>query len=164
MATDSEEEKHRVYIDATIPSYLVSKPSRDSKTAEWQKITHEFWHDNRFEFILSDLVIAEISIGDRIQAADRLQAIENLIVVDALDLERSLARKLVAGKAIPEIALPDAIHVAVAAIHAIPYLVTWNFAHLANPHTKPKIEQICRDAGYAPPRIQSPKAILEELS
>lgn len=164
MKVNSQEDKYLVYIDATIPSYLVSKPSRVPQTAEWQRITRDFWRDNRFEFILSDLVIAEISIGDRNQVADRLKAIEDLTVVDALDLERALARKLVAGKAIPEIALPDAVHVAVAAIHAIPYLVTWNFAHLANPHTKPKIEQICRDEGYSPPRIQSPKAILEELS
>ena len=124
MTTDSQEDRHRVYIDATIPSYLVSKPSRVPQTAEWQKITRDFWRDSRFEFILSDLVIAEISIGDRNQVADRLKAIQGLTVVDALDLERALARELVAGKAIPEIALPDAIHVAVAAIHAIPYLVT----------------------------------------
>ena len=121
MATDSQEEKHRVYIDATIPSYLVSNPGRVPQTAEWQKITRDFWRDNRFEFILSDLVIAEISIGDRNQIADRLKPIQGLTVVDALDLERALARELVVGKAIPEVALPDAIHVAVAAIQAIPY-------------------------------------------
>ena len=164
MTTHSEEKKYRVYIDSTIPSYLVSNPSRVPKIAEWQRITREFWQDTRFEFILSDLVIAEISIGNRSQVVGRLKAVEGLTVVDALDLERALARKLVSGKAIPEIALPDAIHVAVTAIHSIPYLATWNFAHLANPHTKPKIEQICIDAGYSPPRIQSPQAILEELS
>ena len=153
-----------VYIDSTIPSYLVSRPSRVARTSEWQRITREFWRDKRFEFVLSDLVITEISIGDRTQAVDRLKAIEGLAVVDVLDLERSFARQLVIGKAIPEIALADAVHVAVTAIHAIPYLATWNFAHLANPHTIPKIERICREAGYAPPRIASPKAILEELS
>jgi len=114
--------------------------------------------------VLSDLVITEISIGDRNQVVDRLRAIEGLAVVDVLDLERAFARQLIIGKAIPEIALADAVHVAVTAIHAIPYLATWNFAHLANPHTIPKIEQICREAGYPPPRIASPKAILEELS
>lgn len=164
MTTHSQEDKYRVYIDSTIPSYLVARPSRVPQTMEWQRITREFWRDNRFEFILSDLVVAEISIGDRNQATDRLQAIEGLTVVDALDLERALARKLIAEKAIPEIALPDAVHVAVASIQSIPYLATWNFAHLANPRTRPKIEQVCRDAGYSPPRIQSPKAILEELS
>ncbi len=164
MTTNSQEEKYRVYIDATIPSYLVSKPSSVPRIAEWQEITREFWYNKRFEFILSDLVIAEISIGNRSQAVDRLRVVEGLAIVDALDLERTLARRLIAGKAIPEIALPDAIHVAIAAIHDIPYLATWNFAHLANPRTIPKIEQICSDAGYSPPRIQSPEAILEELS
>lgn len=145
-------------------SYLVSKPSSIPRIAEWQKITRRFWYNERFEFILSDLVIAEISIGNRSQAVNRLKIVESLTVVDALDLERAFARKLVAGKAIPEIALPDAVHVAVAAIHSIPYLATWNFAHLANPRTRPKIERICGEAGYSPPRIQSPKAILEEFS
>ncbi len=47
---------HRVYIDATIPSYLVSIPSRVPQIAEWQRITLDFWQDNQFEFILSDLI------------------------------------------------------------------------------------------------------------
>lgn len=38
------------------------------------------------------------------------------------------------------------------------------FEFIANPHTKPRIEQTCRNAGYAPPRIETPEAILEELS
>ena len=53
MATPSQAEKHRIYIDATIPSYLVSNPSRVDKTAERQEITRAFWQDSRFEFILS---------------------------------------------------------------------------------------------------------------
>ena len=75
-----------------------------------------------------------------------------------------LAQQLVDGKAIPQAAFTDAVHVAVAARHLVPYLATWNFAHLANPRTLPKIEQICHDAGYQPPRIDSPEGILEELS
>ncbi len=153
-----------VYIDSTIPSYLVSKPSRVPRRSEWQRITREFWDDKRFEFVLSDLVITEVSIGDRTQAVDRLKAIEGLPVVAVLELERSLAQQLIIGKAIPEVALADAVHVAVTAIQSIPYLATWNFAHLANPHTIPKIEQICREAGYSPPRIASPQTILEEFS
>lgn len=104
---------YRVYVDSTIPSYLVSRPSRVPRAAEWQRITREFWHDKRFEFVLSDLVITEISIGDRTQVVDRLKAIEGLDVVDVLDLERSFAQQLIIGKAIPETALADAVHVAV---------------------------------------------------
>ena len=74
------------------------------------------------------------------------------------------AQRLIDGKAIPQVAFTDAVHVAVAARYLVPYLATWNFAHLANPRTLPKIEQICLNAGYQPPRIDSPEAILEELS
>ena len=63
MTTNSQEERSRVYIDATIPSYLVSRPSRAVKTAERQRITRQFWQDVRFEFVLSNYVIAEISMG-----------------------------------------------------------------------------------------------------
>ena len=164
MATHPQEEKYRIYIDATIPSYLVSNPSRVAKTAERQRITREFWQDARFEFILSDYVVEEISIGNREQAENRQQVVEGLTVVVATSLELDFARLLVAEKALPHNAFTDAVHVAVAATHNLLYLATWNFAHLANPHTKPRIEQTCRDAGYAPPHIETPEAILEEFS
>ena len=164
MTTNSQEEKHRVYIDATIPSYLVSTPSRVAKTAERQRITRTFWQDSRFEFILSNYVVNEISVGDSAQAADRQQAVEGLRIVIVENTDRAFAQRLVDQGALPEVAFTDAVHIAVSAIHAIPYLATWNFAHLANPRTIPKIQQVCHDAGFSTPRIDTPEAIMEELS
>ncbi len=164
MKVDSQKKIYRVYIDSTIPSYLVSNPSRVAKTAERQRITRQFWDDSRFEFILSDYVVEEISIGNREQAANRQHVVDGLTVVVAASLELDFARLLVAEKALPHNAFTDAVHVAVAATHNILYLATWNFAHLANPHTKPRIEQICRNAGYTPPHIDTPEVILEVLS
>ena len=60
--------------------------------------------------------------------------------------------------------ITDAIHVAVAAIHDTRYLATWNFTHLANASTRSKIERVCRYAGYSPPRIDTPEAILEAIN
>ena len=153
---------HQVYIDATIPSYLVARQSRDRTTAERQRITPEFWNETRFELILSTYVVDEISIGDRVRVDERRLAVAGLTVVVVQEFDQMLARQLVNQKAIPEGAFTDAVHVAVAAIRAIPYVATWNFAHLANPHTRPNIEQVCRDAGYSPPRIDTPQAIMEE--
>lgn len=164
MTIDSQEDRHRVYIDAMIPSYLVAPLSRDPKIAEWQRSTREFWQDTRFEFVLSDYVVDEISIGDRSQASDRLQAVEGLTLVIVQDLELEFARQLIVQKVIPENAFTDAIHVAVAAIHDARYLATWNFTHLVNVNTRSKIEKVCRDAGYSPPRIDTPEAILEAIN
>ena len=155
-------EQHQVYIDATIPSYLVAPPSRDSKIAEWQRITHQFWQEPRFEFILSDAVVGEISLGDRNQAQARLRAVAGLTVLRVQDFDLRFAQHLVDRGALPQKAFTDAVHIAVAASHAIPYLATWNFTHLANPHTRLKIEQVCREAGYSPPRIDSPVVISQD--
>lgn len=154
---------NRVYIDATIPSYLVARQSNNTEIAERQSITRKFWDDNRFEFILSDYVIDEIEDGDKAEAAKRLQAVKGhpRLLVRRLDLD--LAKQLVDNKAIPEKAFIDAVHVAVAARNAIPYLATWNFTHLANPHTRPRIEKICSDAGYPSACIDSPEAILRKF-
>ena len=155
---------NQVYIDATIPSYLAAEPSTNPQTAERQRITRLFWSDDRFEFVLSDYVFDEISAGKRKrQVRKRVEAVKGLprVIVHPLDL--AFAKELIDEKALPKKALIDAVHVAVTARNAIPYLATWNFTHLANPHTRPKIEQVCINAGYSPPRIDSPDAILEEF-
>lgn len=164
MATHSQKDRHSVYIDATIPSYLVSNPSRVAKTAERQRITREFWQDTRFEFILSNYVVNEISVGDSAQAASRQQAVEGLRIIIVENTDRAFAQHLVDQGALPQVAFTDAIHVAVAAIHAIPYLATWNFAHLANPRAIPKIQQVCHNAGFLSPHIDTPEVIMEEIS
>ena len=78
------------------------------------------------------------------------------------DFDLRFAQHLVDRGALPLKAFTDAVHIAVAASHAIPYLATWNFTHLANPHTRLKIEQVCREAGYSPPRIDSPVVISQD--
>jgi hypothetical protein len=50
----------------------------------------------------------------------------------------------------------DALHIAVATVHGMDYLLTWNCTHIANAITRPKIELICRVAGYEPPVICTP--------
>lgn len=156
---NTSDERHQVYIDATVPSYLVAPLSQDLKIAEWQRITRQFWQEPRFEFILSDAVVGEISLGNRNQAQARVSAVSGLTVLRVQDFDRAFAQHLVDCGALPQKAFTDAVHIAVAASHAIPYLATWNFTHLANPHSRLKIEQVCREAGYSPPRIDSPMVI-----
>ena len=55
----------------------------------------------------------------------------------------------------------DAVHVAVAAVNGIDFLVTWNLRHLANAVRRGKIEETCRAAGTAPPIICTPEELLE---
>jgi len=54
-----------------------------------------------------------------------------------------------------------ALHIAVAAVHSVPYLLTWNCKHLANATMRTKIEDVCRSAGYEPVIICTPEELLE---
>jgi hypothetical protein len=66
---------------------------------------------------------------------------------------------LVSGQALPAQAAQDALHIAVACVHGMEYLLTWNCAHLANAQLRSRIEHICRDAGYVPPIICTPEEL-----
>lgn len=54
----------------------------------------------------------------------------------------------------------DALHIAVAAVNGIDYLLTWNCAHIANAVMRPRIEQACRENGFEPPVICTPPELL----
>ena len=73
-----------------------------------------------------------------------------------------LAEKLLKGAALPAKAKADALHIAVAAAHGMDYLMTWNCKHIANATMRPKIESICRAAGFEPPIICTPLELMEE--
>lgn len=64
-----------------------------------------------------------------------------------------------AGGAIPPSEPRDALHVAIAAVHGVEYLVTWNFKHIANATLRTTIEEVIRENGFAPPIICTPEEL-----
>ena len=53
------------------------------------------------------------------------------------------------------------VHVAIAAVNGMDYLLTWNCRHLANAAIRGKIEDACREAGMQPPIICTPEELME---
>jgi hypothetical protein len=154
--------KPSVYLETTIISYLAARPSRDSLTAAKQRMTDDWWtnHRARFDLYVSEAVLDEAKDGDPGAAARRIalvQGVELLIVTQDHGL---LASRLMREAALPERASLDAVHIAVAAMHNIDFLVTWNCKHIASPVFRPRIESVCRNAGVKPPEIATPIAML----
>ena len=69
---------------------------------------------------------------------------------------KALAKALVADQAIPQQFPEDALHIAIAAVHRVDVIVTWNFKHINNPATRGKIRQSIERQGYSCPEICSP--------
>jgi len=73
----------------------------------------------------------------------------------------TLAQRLLQSKAIPQDFPEDALHVAVAVVNGIEYLLTWNYKHLANAGMRSKIETTCRELGYEAVIICTPEELME---
>jgi len=155
--------KPRVYLETTIASYLSAWPSRDLVMAANQEVIREWWANRRvaFELFVSQAVIKESSAGDQDAATRRLEFLKPFPRLDiSHDVER-LAAKLITDVPLPPKAQVDALHIAVAAVHRMDYLLTWNCTHIAIATLRTRIEAVCRSEGYEPPVVCTPLEMLE---
>jgi hypothetical protein len=155
--------KPKVYIETSVVSYLTARPTNDLRAMANQAATVEWWETQRskYDLVISEFVLAEASLGHPEAAERRLAALMGLMELQATEEVRALGKELVNCGALPEKAEMDAYHVAIAAINGIEYLLTWNCTHIANAHTRPKIEAACRALGYEPPIICTPDELTE---
>lgn len=157
--------KQRIYVETTIASYLVSRPSGDVRVAANQVTTMDWWEQRReaFDLYVSEFVIAEASLGDPSLAERRMEILKGIPDLEATDEVRALGDSLVVEGPIARKARIDAYHIAVAAVHGVDYLLTWNCTHIANAAIRLDIEAVCRNHGFEPPVICTPQELTEDL-
>lgn len=157
--------KLKVYVETTVISYLTAFPSRDLIVAAHQQLTAEWWQRrHRFELFVSEAVIEEALGGDPGAAALRAATLEGIPVLDAGPAVANLARVLLAQHALPSKAAFDALHIAIAAVNGMDFLLTWNCKHIANAATRRTIERACVSAGFTPPAMCTPEELDDEQS
>jgi hypothetical protein len=153
-----------VYIETSIVSYLTSRPSRDIRVVAWQEITTQWWEQERskYELFTSELVIAEAGGGDAGAARKRLDRLNDIPVLAIDDATQRFAVQLIQEGGVPSEAQADALHIAIASLHGLDYLLTWNCRHIDNAAMKPLIRSICAVVGYRCPEICTPLELLSE--
>ena len=156
--------KLTVYVETSVFSYLTAWRSPQLVMAANQEATRDWWDSRRpkFDVFVSAIVVQEAAAGDPDAAMRRLNEIDDLPELDVSVEVEQLADQLLNGAALPEKAKADALHIAVAAVHGMDFLLTWNCRHIANAAMRSVIEAICRRAGYEPPVICTPLELMEE--
>jgi hypothetical protein len=154
--------KKTVYIETSVVSYLTARPSANLLAAANQKMTTDWWEDRRarFNLSISKLVLEEAGKGHPEAAARRLAALDGIAVLEITDNAVKLSKVLLSQGALPAKALDDSIHVAVAAVHGIDFLLTWNCRHIDNAEMKPIIREICERSGHRCPEICTPQELM----
>lgn len=150
-----------VYLETTIPSYLIAWRSPDLVMAARQQLTREWWDTRRkdFDLYISQLVIDEASGGDPSAAARRLEVLQGITLLEFGDDANALSKSLIRELSLSERAGADAVHIALAVVNGMDYLLTWNCTHIANATLRPRIEEACRTVGYRMPVICTPEEL-----
>lgn len=156
--------KKRVYIETSVISYLTSRPGRDLVVAARQQVTVEWWEQRRgdFELLTSQVVLDEARRGDTDAARQRLALLEGMVLLQITSEAEELADAIIAGGLLPARAFADALHIAVATVHDVDYLITWNCAHIANAEILPRVGVTCARLGLTAPFVCTPDELLGE--
>jgi hypothetical protein len=154
-----------VYIESSIISYLVARPSRDIVITARQAITETWWRERKpeFELFISALVVQEIGRGDAEAAERRLNAVESIPILATTSEAQLLAEELLSQGAVPAKSEEDALHIGIAAAGGVEFLLTWNFKHINNAHTKTAITAVVESQGLICPVLCSPEELGVEI-
>ena len=155
--------KPSVYVETSVIGHLTASPQRDVIVLAHQIATQKWWETafDRFELFVSRMVVQECAAGGGEAAAHRMEIVTKLQGLITTTQAEALAAGLIRGHAVPETEPEDALHIALAAVHGMQFLATWNCRHIANVARREGIERICRLAGFDAPVICTPEQLLE---
>jgi hypothetical protein len=153
----------RIYLESTIPSYLTARSSRDLVIRGQQEATRRWWEQcqDRYVCHVSAMVEVEILRGHPEAAARRMEAIAGIRRLRESQEVLELAARILATGIIPPKAEMDASHIAIAAVHDMDLLLTWNCTHIHNVFIHRRIVAVCESMDYSCPEICTPFDLLK---
>ncbi|MBC6475448.1 MAG: type II toxin-antitoxin system VapC family toxin [Hormoscilla sp. GM102CHS1] len=138
-----------IYIETSILGYLTARATNNLILAANMKVTQDWWDSRSSSFALytSEIVWEEAAKGDRELAAQRLSLLQPLMILDMTESAITLAQKFLQQSNLPLKASNDALHMTIATVYGLNYLLTWNCKHMANAQIQIKLSQISSEFG-----------------
>lgn len=151
-----------MYIESTIPSYVVARPARDLVQAARQQLTRDWWDLRReaHELFISQVVLDEIAFGEPTLARQRLELTQGLPLLSLTDEVERFAQKILDSGILPPEADRDAAHIALATVHRIDFLLSWNCRHIANASIQPRLRRLAEGENHVLPVICTPEELM----
>ena len=151
--------KPTVYLDANIFSVLYYRGQAVSvahtiSTLNWWAMEREF-----FQLFSSRAVVVELQKGTYAAQDAAVAEARKLPFLHFSPAVENCAAFFRQEGVVPVEKPADAIHLAMATVHGIDYLLTWNYAHLANFEVQRKVALICIRNGWREPYLVSPESI-----
>lgn len=151
----------KVYVESSIFSVLVARPTVNLLDAARQQTTRIWWQNDadHFDLFASQAVRMEALQGDPEMARQRLEYVDSIPILPITSEADVIAEQILARRWLPAKAKIDALHLAIATVHRINYVATWNLRHLANAVTFERISRHLSSLGYNPPKVCTPDSL-----
>jgi len=152
--------KPTVYLDTNILSSYWYEGA-DVLALARRITTREWWDTERsyFSLFASSVTEAELEAGVYPRQPEALAMARRLRFLPILGESREFSNLLIRRRVVPESKPSDALQMAIATSHHMDYLLTWNYAHLANPVAQVRLEAVCRKKKLPVPVLVSPETI-----
>ena len=136
----------KIYLDTSVISAYndAREPEKVEQTKEFLKKVAK-----GVEIFVSSLVKEEVSA---IKDVERKKELNTLILkfqsLTITDKVRELAEYYIQNGLIPETHIEDALHLAIATIHEMDILISWNYTHLVKLKTRHLVNALNLVSGY----------------
>jgi predicted nucleic acid-binding protein len=152
-----------LYVETTIPSYLVGGISPNLATAAHQMATRRWWEERRdpYRLFVSSAVDDEIRRGDVLLSRQRQSVLVGVPRLPVTDEVIRIAEELFAHLKLPISAKMDAFHLAASSHYRMDYLLTWNLKHIAGGRVRLALSHLHDVSGIHIPVICTPEELVE---
>ncbi len=155
----------RIYVESTIPSYLVARPARDLLQAARQQTSRDWWELKRHqhELFTSQIVLAEIASGETEMAKQRLKKLAGIPVLRVNEEAEEFTAQILGSGLLPAAADRDAGHIALATVFEMDILLSWNCRHIANASIQGRLRKLAEKFGLDLPVLCTPDELTGEI-
>jgi hypothetical protein len=153
--------KPTVYVETSIFSALVARETTNLIAMARQQVTRIWWQNDAEQYSLfaSDIVQMEARLGDPEMARRRLEFVASIPRLSCTVAAERIAEGLLIAGILPAKARTDAIHLGIATIHSLEFVVSWNCKHLANGPIYRRVAQHLAKGGYNAPYVCTPNLL-----
>lgn len=149
--------KQRFYFDTSVFGGVFDIEFEEASLQLFEKVKM-----GQLICVYSDLTEGELfDAPERVKDFFRSLPKQHLEAVKITPEAISLAKNYIAEKVVGETSLDDCIHIALATIHKVDILTSWNFKHIVNVYRIRGYNSVNLRQGYQVLEIRSPKDIVD---
>jgi len=148
--------KQRIYIDTSIVGGFFDTEFSDATRALFERLKNK-----EIIFVVSDVMFSELE-GAPPHVRELLKKYEQdcFEYVFLSDDSRELANNYIAENVVGKTSIEDCQHIAIATIHKVDVLASWNFKHIVNLEKIRGYNGVNLKKGYSLIEIRNPKDLI----